>query len=136
MGGRLASATTTRLEIDQDATFNPLDSTISVMLPDGTIQERVVSQVSGRFVDLVSPLTTAPIKNAMWIVQDANIEPQLFRILSIAEAKGAVHEVTAIAHNPGKYALIEQGVQLEDRNISLLTEAREAPTGLTVTETP
>ncbi len=135
MGGRIASATTTRLELDQEATFNPLDSTISVMLPDGSIEDRVISQVEGRFVDLVSSLSEVPLKNAIWIAQDTDIEPQQFRVISITEAKGAVHEITAIAHNPDKYALVEQGVQLEDRNISLLTEAPEAPTGLALTET-
>ena len=58
----------------------------------------------------------------------------MFRVVSVAELDPGVHEVTALAHNPGKYAAIEEGLALQLRTITVLSDMPAVPTGLSMQE--
>jgi predicted phage tail protein len=135
-GGRVSSGcTTTSLILDDELGVSASDLTISVMLPDGTVEEKSVATVSGRTVGLNSALSSAPQEGAIWLANTTAVEPQTFRVVSIAEPKPGVFEITALAHNPDKFALVEQGIVLEARSVSSLTAVPAAPTDLQITET-
>jgi predicted phage tail protein len=135
LGGRIVAATLNTITIDQDVDFIVDQSTMSVMLSDGTVEDRLILFSVGRVVTLASNLSSVPQTNSVWLVQLANVEPQYFRVLTVAESNGAEYEVTAIAHNPDKFAAIEQGLVLVERPISTLSIEPAAPTGLQITET-
>ncbi len=132
LGGRIAAATTVSVTLDQDL---PAGSwRISVVLPKGVVEERQVGSLSGRTVGVTSAFSMAPQVGAIWVLSFTLVEAQLFRVVQVAESEPGIHEITALAHNPSKYAAIEQGLALQPRAITVLSTTPAAPTGLTVTE--
>jgi predicted phage tail protein len=132
LGGRIAAATTVSVTLDQDL---PAGSwRISVVLPTGVVEERQVGSLSGRTVGVTSAFSMTPQVGAIWVLSSTLVEAQLFRVVQVAESEPGIHEITALAHNPSKYAAIEQGLVLQPRAITVLSTTPAAPTGLTVTE--
>ena len=132
LGGRIAAATTVSVTLDQDL---PAGSwRISVVLPTGVVEERQVGSLSGRTVGVTSAFSMVPQVGAIWVLSSTLVEAQLFRVVQVAESEPGIHEITALAHNPSKYAAIEQGLALQPRAITVLSTTPAAPTGLTVTE--
>lgn len=134
LGGRLAAASVTSLTLDASPEANLAGWTISVLLPDGTLASRAVKEQIGPVLSLALPLATAPQAAAIWIASSPVVEAQLFRVLSVSEVDGSRFQITAIKHNPGKYAAIEQEVKLEPRNITLLSGTPAAPSNVQVRE--
>jgi len=130
-GGRIKSATTTTVTVDNttetdlDATNSP---TISVVLPDGSVETKNVTGISGAVItiDSSSPFSTAPNTNSVWILQNTTLQTTTWRVVGITEDKDN-YAVTATAYNAGKYAFIEDGSPLPVRNITVLNELVEAP---------
>ena len=137
-GGRIKSATTTTVTVDNttetdlDATNSP---TISVVLPDGSVETKNVTEISGAviFIDTSSPFSTAPNTNSVWILQNTTLQTTTWRVVGITEDKDN-YAVTATAYNAGKYAFIEDGSALPVRNITVLNELVEAPSAPNVEE--
>ena len=137
-GGRIKSATTTTVTVDNttetdlDATNSP---TLSVVLPDGSVETKDVTGISGAVitVDSSSPFSTAPNTNSVWILQNTTLQTTTWRVVGITEDKDN-YAVTATAYNAGKYAFIEDGSPLPVRNITVLNELIEAPGAPNVVE--
>jgi predicted phage tail protein len=132
LGGRIAAASTVSVTLDQDL---PAGSwRISVVLPTGVVEERQVGSLSGRTVGVTSAFSMTPQVGAIWVLSSTLVEAQLFRVVQVAESEPGIHEITALAHNPSKYAAIEQGLALQPRAITVLSTTPAAPAGLTVIE--
>ena len=137
-GGKIKSATTTTVTVDNttetdlDATNSP---TLSVVLPDGSVETKNVTGISGAVitVDSSSPFSTAPNTNSVWILQNTTLQTTTWRVVGITEDKNN-YAVTATAYNAGKYAFIEDGSPLPVRNITVLNELIEAPGAPNVVE--
>lgn len=132
LGGRVVAADTTSVTLDQDVP--PGSWRVSIITPNGIVEERNVTSVTGRAVHVSSVFSIAPQLGSIWVLSSVEVEAQLFRVVSIAESDPGIHEITALAHNPSKYAAIEQGLALQSRDITLLSTTPVAPTGLQVTE--
>jgi predicted phage tail protein len=133
LGGRIAAATASTVTLDQELPAD-LPWRLSVVLPNGTVEERLVGPVSGRTLTVTIPFSSVPQVDAIWMLASSIIEPQLFRVVSVAERDPGVHEVTALAHNPSKYAAIEEGLALQPRSITVLSDIPTPPTGLAMQE--
>jgi predicted phage tail protein len=118
-GGLIAASTTTAITLDnpvellEDETY-----TLTVMLADGTVQERVVtnSPETATILTLDLALSSAPPPESNWILASSTVQPQLFRVLNRVPSSGStemMHEITAIEYNPAKYSQIENGWSLE-----------------------
>ena len=118
-GGLIASATTTAITIDnpveilEDETY-----TLTVMLADGTVQERTVtnSPETATTLTLDLALSSAPPPESNWILASTTVQPQLFRVINRVPRSGStemMHEITAIEYNPAKYSQIENGWSFE-----------------------
>ena len=133
-GGRIKSATTSAIVVD-DATGLPASGgTLSVILPDGTVQSRTVGTRSGTTVPVTSNFTTAPNANSIWIWETNDLQASTWRVLGIQEQDGINYAVSAIAYNASKYAYIERGAALTQRDVSNLNELPAAPTNLVFSE--
>ena len=80
------------------------------------IESRTITNISGETSVLtVSPaFSRAPDPGGLWVLSDVGaVEPQTYKVISIRESGKNITEVIGISHNPGKYALIEQGIALE-----------------------
>ena len=137
-GGRVVSATTTAITIDAESqTVLPSLSDspeISVILPDGTVEVRAVSNINGAVITVSSAFSQAPNNNSPYLVSSTTLATQLFRVITVAEEDEVNYAITALTYVEGKYAFIEDGTSLPVRNVSLLNNPVNAPSNLTSTE--
>ena len=137
-GGKIASVTsTTVITVDDSAatslptTNNP---TISVIMPDGTVETKDISSVSGATITVASAFSQTPNVNANWLIQDNTVNAQLFRVITVEEQDGINYAITGLSYVNEKYAFIEDGASLPTRTISILNELKEPPSALQAEE--
>lgn len=135
LGGRVTSATTSTVGVDKDLSGieGVTDGTISVIMPDGTLETKNIGSVSSSSIVIEGSFSTAPDNNTIYMVQTSNVQYQLYRVVSLVEKKDGV-EVTALQHNPNKYAEVEQDLNLPERTITTLSATPESPENLTTAE--
>lgn len=131
--GRVSQATTTVITVDDDTDI-AFSGSLSVVLPDATVETRTISSVSGNEITVSSAYSIAPQNGAMWILDNPNVRPTQWRVLGIKEEDGINYSVTAISYNASKYAFIERGAPLETREISVLNQVPESPIDLQAQE--
>jgi hypothetical protein len=134
-GGRIRSATTTAITIDDAtglaATSSPM---LSVILSDGTVQARAVSTVIGNVITVATAFSLAPNANSVWIFENSTLQTTTWRVLGVQEQDQAQYSITALAYNSSKYDYIERGVPLQVRTVSNLNNVPDAPINLSLTE--
>lgn len=131
-GGRIVAATTTAITID-DATGLPSSGTLSVIMPDGTIQAKSCTR-SGATVTLSSALSEAPNVGSVWVLEGGGIITSTWRVLNVREVDGCKYQVSALSYNASKYAYVERGAKITQRNVSNLNNLPDPPTNLAITE--
>lgn len=140
LGGRISASTANTVTIDSPLVdgsgnpVNPVGATLSVVTMSGVLATGTISEVDGRVLTLAANLPSLPQYAAMWIVELATVEAQLFRVISVKEqeATKGVYDVTALAHNPSKYGYIEENLTLETRSITSLTATPSPPASVAI----
>ena len=135
--GRVAAATTTQITVDDEQgldTFGGSNQKISVIMPDGSIETKSITGISGLVVTLSSALSTTPNVNTIWLLESDTLVGQTFRVVSVEEQDGINYSISALTYVAGKYANIESGISLPARNISLLNEPKNPPSNLSALE--
>ena len=136
--GRINAATTTAITVD-DSTDTDLSieggSLLSVILPDGSVEQREVSTVAGSVITLQAALSAAPNANSIWILESPSLQSSTWRVIGINESDGINYGITAIAHNESKYAYIEDGAPLAFRDITNLNVIPAQPSELAIVTT-
>ena len=136
-GGRVSFATTTQITVD-DTTATDLPTTnnpvLSVILPDGTVESKSVSSISGAVITVSSAFSQTPNVNTVWLLQDDTVQAQKFRVITVQESEGINYAITALSYVNEKYAFIEDGETIEPRSITTLTAEREPPKALQAQE--
>ena len=128
-GGRIKSATFTSVTVDDvnstdlDATNN---ATLSVVMPDGSVETKNISSISGAVINVSSAFSNVPNSNSVWILQNTTLQTTQWRVASVIEAEDN-YAIVGTAYNPGKFAFIEDGSPLPVRNITVLNELVESP---------
>ena len=137
-GGKIASVTsTTVITVDNSANTdlptanNPV---LSVIMPDGTIESKNISSVSGATITVSSAFSQAPNVNANWIISNDTVESQLYRVITVEEVDGINYAITALSYVNEKYAFIEDGASLPTRTVSILNELKDPPNALQAEE--
>jgi hypothetical protein len=137
--GRISAATTTAITVDNSVDTDlsiETGSLLSVILPDGSVEQRAVSTVVGRVITLQAALSDTPNVNSIWILESPSLQASTWRVLSINESDGINYGITAIAHNESKYAYIEDGTPLEFRDTTNLNVIPAQPSELAIISTP
>ena len=133
-GGRIAGAGTNTVSVDDATGIPDDDATISVLLPDGTLETRNVISRTGVLITVDEDWTTQPQVNSVWIIQTDSIQTQQYRVLSVAEKEGHLYEISGLKYNASKYDHVERGYALQSRSITALNVAPDAPENLKATE--
>ena len=130
--GRISAATTTAITVD-DATGLTMGAapSLSCVMPDGSVQTRAVSSISGAIFTVAGPFTVAPNANSVWLYEKAST----WRVLTVQEQDGSSYAITALAYNSSKYDYIERNVPLESQPVTNLNTIPDAPTNLQAVET-
>jgi predicted phage tail protein len=134
LGGRVSTATTTSITLDSPVDLGAASWTLYVMLPNGTVETRTVTGAVGATISVSPALSAAPQAGSQWIMSASTVEAQTFRVMSVTEQDGGIFEITALKHDPLKYAVVENGLVLQPRDITLLNDPPATPTGGSVTE--
>ena len=136
-GGRMTSATTTVIGLDAPVTLVAGQTyKLSTLKSDGTVQESTVTTAAGTTSSLtVSPaFAEMPAVGGIWLLTGTNVDAQYFRVITVVESGPAEFEVSALAHEPGKFDLIENDIALTPRSISTITSKPAPPTGGVISE--
>lgn len=138
MGGLVKSATGAKVVLDAPVTARAGDS-ITVMLPSGVAQSRRIAYLEmidgAQHVSVNPAFDAAPVTESSWAISTANVATQLFTVLSVTEGTGPglTFDVSAIQHEPGKFAAIDQGALLPERPVSVVpAQVLPTPIGVTV----
>ena len=134
-GGRISAATTTAITVDDITGLSfSSNSTLSVILPDGSVENKPVSGISGNVITVSQAFSSAPNVNSIWIYQTTDILTSTWRVLTISEENRTNHVITASEYNAGKYNHIESGIALTSRDVTNLDVPPPSPTGITAEE--
>tara|TARA_R110002012_G_scaffold4072_2_gene18820 strand:- start:326 stop:3730 length:3405 start_codon:yes stop_codon:yes gene_type:complete len=136
-GGRVSAATTTQITVDDSAatdlptTNNPK---LSIVLPDGTVESRDVSSISGAVITVNSAYSQTPNVNTIWLLTNDTVQSQKFRVITVQESDGINYAITALSYVDAKYAFIEDGASLPTRTVSILNLPKDPPNALQAEE--
>ena len=138
-GGLLSSVTSTTVVVLDDSTNTDIPSlgdspTISIILPDGSLEEKTISGISGTTITVSSAFSTAPNQHAPFILETSNLQTSTWRVVSVKENEDKTFAITALSHNSDKYAFVEDGTTMPTRTINTLTTILNKPEGLIVSE--
>lgn len=146
LAGRVHAATTTVVTLDADVVLASGETyLLTVMLQDPAdpaklvTQQRAVSTGAGttRTITVAAAFTAAPVAETVWLLQSEAVEATWWRSVGLAENSGTnTYTISAIAHAPQKYALIEQGIAFEAPSISRIKVEVPKPLDVLLTETP
>ncbi len=123
--------------------------TISVILPDGTLESGTISGVSGATISVnnitradgttgASTFTTAPQTNSVFVVENTSVALALYRVISVKENSDTkTYAVNAITYHSDKYDFIETfetDLSLQTAQTTVLNQIIDAPENLTIQE--
>tara|TARA_Y100000004_G_scaffold180323_1_gene224824 strand:+ start:2170 stop:5811 length:3642 start_codon:yes stop_codon:yes gene_type:complete len=139
-GGRLSAVASTTVMTIDDVNATDLPTTnapkFSVVLPDGSVETKDVTSISSDGVVTVSSaFSQTPNVNTVWLLANATVQSQKFRVITVEEQDGINFAITALSYVEDKYDFIEDGSSLPTRNISVLNEIKPPPSNLSAVET-
>ena len=151
-GGRIVSATTSTIVVD-DTEFTDIPTTntptISVILPDGTLESGTISGVSGATISVnnitradgttgQSTFTSAPQSNSVFVVENTSVALALYRVLTVKENTNTkTYAVNAITYHSDKYDFIETfetDLSLQTAQTTVLNQIIDPPQDLSIQE--
>jgi predicted phage tail protein len=133
-GGRISAATTTTITVDDATGLPTAGGTVSVILANGSVEKRVMTSRTGTVLSVDPAFSAAANVNSIWIYESSEIETSTWRVLTVQEQDQAQYAITALAYNASKYAYIERGAELQQRDVTNLNELPAAPTNLVLSE--
>jgi hypothetical protein len=137
-GGRLAHvASTTAMTLDFP--FPPESTqtyTMSALLPDGSFETKIVRDFGsdGMTVTMTEAFSAPPVANADFIIQSADLVARQYRVMAIQEDGEHIFKVTALIHDPAKFARVEQNLVLQPIQYVRPRNIVSQPTNITASE--
>ncbi len=154
IGGRIRGATRTVVTVDAELGVRPGDRLV-VNLPSGVAETRIISSAVGegltadmtRFtvdsteltadmiglpgtvlnITVTAPFSEVPEAECVWTLESEELSAQRFRVLGIKRGNGLTAEISAIQHQPGKFANVDFGTRLEPAPITVIPPGVQPP---------
>ncbi|MFD1556042.1 host specificity protein J [Paraburkholderia silviterrae] len=129
IGGRIRSMSARAVVLDKAPTAAAGD-TLTVIMPDGVAQARTVQSVSGDTFTMTAAFDSDAVPGAVWMLESTGLVSQLFRVTGVEEVddNGQItYTITAAQHEPGKYAAIDNGAQIQQRPITVIPPSAQTP---------
>ena len=143
-GGRVSSATTTAVTIDQSVQLPAGDNKkLSCILSDGTLETKDIdtANTSGTTITVSSAFSSAPLAQSVYVISTDNVQKQKFRCIDLKDNNNGTYTVTGVQHNDSIYDVADDitskttDLEVDNRTISAFDEAPRTPTDLAVTFT-
>lgn len=109
--------------------------TLSVILPDGSTESQPVNDWTDGVITVAGSFSQAPNPQTVWLFENENLKPQLFRVVNVEEVDGINYTITALSYVPDKYDAIESDAEIDDRKISILNDPPSPPEESSLTGT-
>ncbi|MGP3228859.1 host specificity protein J [Serratia bockelmannii] len=127
LGGRISAVSGRNLTLDRESSA-AVGERLIVNLPSGKSQARTIQSVNGRIVTVTTEYSEVPVAECVWAVDASDLAIQLFRVTGVTENEdGVSFDITAIEHDPNKYARIDTGARIEDRPITVIPPGVQPP---------
>lgn len=109
-GRLLGTSTTTTFNLDRQVVLAAgYSHTITIVLPNKSIETRTVQQTNGTYSTLTTatPLTTTPLDGAMWVLTGGWHAPREYKCIGIEETGANEFQIIGLQHDEDKFAVIE-----------------------------
>ncbi|WP_129543869.1 host specificity protein J [Serratia sp. 1D1416] len=127
LGGRISAVSGRNITLDRESSA-AVGERLIVNLPSGKSQARTIQAVNGQIVTVTTEYSEVPVAECVWAVDASDLAIQLFRVTGVTENEdGVSFDITAIEHDPNKYARIDTGARIEDRPITVIPPGVQPP---------
>lgn len=131
-GGRIRSVNGRAITLDRNPDAKNGDRLI-LNLPSGASQSRTIQAVSGNVVTVTTPYKETLQAESVWVVESDQLFAQQYRVVSVTDNNDNTFTITAVAHDPDKYARIDTGAIIDERPVSVIPPgAQEAPKNINI----
>ncbi|VWX30779.1 conserved hypothetical protein [Moraxellaceae bacterium 17A] len=119
-GGRIVAISGHKktITLDRAVTANVGD-TLVINNSDGVAERQTISAINGADIT-VSVAFDKPEAQHIWAIDSPNLRLMLFKIISIKQNDDLTHTVTAIQHEPQKYAAVDSGAYVQPQRVSVV----------------
>lgn len=127
LGGRISSVDGRNITLDRVSSA-AVGERLILNLPSGKAEGRTIAAVSGKTVTVTTAYSEMPVAEAVWAVDASDLALQQFRVTGIKEGDdGVSFDITAVEHDPNKFAKIDTGARIEDPPISVIPPGVQPP---------
>jgi predicted phage tail protein len=124
ISGRVSSSTTSAIVADQSITLpSGSNPQLTCLLPNGTVETRNISSVSGSTINVSSAFTAAPNVQSIWSITTSGVANQKFRCISASDNGDGTYAITGLVHNDSIYASVDNGQNLQFPDITTFDSA-------------
>ena len=119
-GGRIVAISGNKrtITLDRAVTANVGD-TLVINNSDGVAERQTISAINGADIT-VSVAFDKPEAQHICAIDSPNLRLMLFKIISIKQNDDLTHTVTAIQHEPQKYAAVDSGAYVQPQRVSVV----------------
>ncbi|WP_283149721.1 host specificity protein J [Silvimonas soli] len=127
-GGRIRAVAGKAITLDKAPVVRAGDL-LSVVLPTAVIESREVLSVDGDTVTVKTAFSTPPIPESVWLLDSAELAPQLFRVMNVKmrDKDGLIFDITGTQHEPGKFGAVDYGTRIDVRPITVIPPSVQPP---------
>lgn len=129
-GGRVSAISTDRKKItlDRDGIVCQAGDRLVINGEDGIAQARAIQSIAGRVITVTTAFAAGSIAaQNVWAVDAQDLKTMRFRVISITQSEKHIFTITALQHEPQKYAAIDSGTFVEPPPISILKPTVQVP---------
>lgn len=127
LGGRISSVDGRNINLDRVSSA-VVGERLVLNLPSGKAEGRTIAAVAGKTLTVTTAYSETPVAEAVWAVDASDLALQQFRVTGIKEGEdGVSFDITAVEHDPNKYAKIDTGARIEDPPISVIPPGVQPP---------
>lgn len=127
LGGRISSVDGRNINLDRVSSA-AVGERLILNLPSGKTEGRTIAAVSGKTVTVTTAYSETPVAESVWAVDASDLALQQFRVTGIKEGDdGVSFDITAVEHDPNKFAKIDTGARIEDPPISVIPPGVQPP---------
>ncbi len=132
IGGRIKAVNGKNITLDRIANAKQSDRLI-LNLPSGKAEARTVTAINGNVVTVSVAYSEIPAVESAWSVDANDLAIQQYRVTGIKYNDDNTFDVSAVEHDPDKYARIDNGARIDERPISVIPPgAQQAPTNVVI----
>jgi predicted phage tail protein len=134
--GRVVKHDELTITLDDDFDWNE-GQTYQLMLtmPSGQLETKpILAFLDNHTVRVSSAYSAEALADAMWTITGSDITPRLFRVINVEESEPNIFKVTALFHDPQKYARVEQDIYFDPLPYERPPTGSVPPTNLLVKE--